>query len=100
MHQHVVFFWLDPECGTDGEARFERGLHALLKDPNISASTYGRPAASEVRGVVDASYSFGMVLSFADTDAHDRYQVSDIHKRFIADCSDLWTRVQVYDVQT
>ena len=100
MHRHIVFFWLDKKLSDADISAFETGLKMLLTDPDVAASSYGRPANSEMRDVVDGSYSFGMVADFADTSAHDRYQVSDIHKRFIADCADFWTRVQVYDIET
>lgn len=99
MHRHVVFFWLDKSLSDQDISEFETGLKQLLTDSNISNSSYGRPAASEVRDVVDGSYSFGMVVDFADTAAQNRYQISDIHKRFIQDCSGFWTKVQVYDIE-
>lgn len=99
MHRHVVFFWLDQTLSDREVSAFEAGLKLLLTDSDISSSSYGRPADSEVRDVVDGSYSFGMVVDFVDTAAQNRYQVSDIHKRFIEDCAKFWTKVQVYDIQ-
>jgi quinol monooxygenase YgiN len=56
----------------------------------------GTPAGTP-REVVDNAYGVALVIEFADAAAHDVYQDHPDHHRFIAACSPLWSRVQVYD---
>jgi len=61
--------------------------------------TVGFPAGTE-RGVVDNSYGVALLVEFADAAAHDVYQEHPDHLRFIEECSQFWSRVQVYDAVT
>jgi hypothetical protein len=99
MFVHNVYFWLKP--GLDGEARdsFAEGLDTLTRDPAAKGGHYGEPAATD-RGVVDNSYSYGLIVVFDDLAAHDRYQAGAVHLDFLAAHSAKWERVVVYDFET
>ena len=99
MHVHNVYFWLKE--GLDGEAvaAFEQGLAELAKDPEIKYGHFGQPASTE-RDVVDNSYDYGLVFVFEDKAAHDRYQISPVHEKFIDAHLPKWERLVVYDIQT
>ena len=96
---HSVYFWLNEEEDTESVLQFENGLASLFEDPAVDSGYYGKPAATPPRPILEDSYSYGLVLIFADQDAHDRYQVGPIHRRFLADNSTKWVRLQVYDIR-
>ncbi len=99
MHIHNVYFWLNEDEDQAGHQAFAGGLAQLVTDPNIVQSYFGPPAETD-RDVVDNSYSFGLVVIFDDLAAHDRYQVSDIHEKFLAEHAHLWSKVSVFDITT
>jgi hypothetical protein len=96
MFTHCVFFWLKESASAEQRATFERGLASLTTISGVFHGTYGVPAATD-RPVIERSYSYGLMVKFQDQATHDAYQVDPIHKEFLEDCSQLWTRVQVYD---
>lgn len=98
MHIHTVFFWLWRTAGSEQRNIFENGLKLLASDPNVISGNIGRPAPTD-RYVVDNSYDYGLVLFFENIDAHNAYQVGDAHQTFLKDCADIWSRVQVYDIE-
>jgi hypothetical protein len=97
MHIHNVYFWLKDGLGETAEGEFEDGLALLTSDENVVSGYFGKPAGSD-RDVVDSSYSYGLVLIFPDTAAHDRYQVGEAHLQFLEANMEKWTKVVVYDI--
>jgi hypothetical protein len=49
------------------------------------------------RDVNDRDFDVALHIIFQDRAAHDRYQVSANHLRFIAENKDNWKRVRVFD---
>src|SRR5690606_17088715 len=96
---HHVFFWLKNPQSKDDLARLLTGLRTLGGIETVRAIHIGVPAATELRGVVDASYSASEILFFDDVAGQNAYQVHPIHQQFVKDCEHLWERVVVYDVQ-
>jgi hypothetical protein len=96
MFTHCVFFWLKPEVTAPQRASFERGLASLLGISSVVRGSFGVPAATD-RPVVERSYSYGLTVHFEGLAEHDAYQVDAIHHAFLEQCSQLWSRVQVYD---
>lgn len=97
MHVHTVFFWLWQTLDTEDRRRFEEGLDLLTRDPNVRDRRIGKPAATN-RAVIDSSYDYGVVLRFDTLASHDAYQAGLAHQVFLETCADLWSRVQVFDI--
>ncbi len=96
MFVHTVFFWLNnPDNQSDQDA-LRTGLETLKNIDAIHTAYIGKPAETR-RAVIDHSYDFSLTFIFTDQAAHDVYQVHPVHKKFVADCAHLWSRVQVYD---
>jgi len=98
MHIHNVYFWLKSGLDTAAKNSFEEGLNSLCNDPNAGSGHFGKPADTH-RDVVENSYSYGLVLFFDDLSAHDRYQTSPVHNKFIEEHLSKWERVVVYDIE-
>jgi len=96
MLLHTVFFWLKPDLTRQEIAAFEAGLASLTTIPSVRFHFIGTPASTR-RPVIDASYSYKLVVGFDDLAGHDAYQGIETHLRFIRECGKHWTKVLVYD---
>ena len=99
MHTHIVFFWLSEPDNQDHRETFQVGLHHLMQDPMVKKFSIGEPAQTS-RDVVESSYDFGLIAEFDDLAAHDAYQTSAHHMKFLEVCKPLWSAVQVFDLKT
>ena len=96
---HHVFFWLKNPNSKEDLDKLLAGLQTLRKIRQIKKLYVGVPAATEKRDVVDNSYSASELMFFDNLADQKSYQDDPIHQKFIADCSHLWEKVVVYDVQ-
>ena len=58
--KHTVFFWLKDDVSAEQKQAFEQGIVALLKNEEIKEASWGTPAATEPRPVIDHSYDYGL----------------------------------------
>ena len=95
---HTVFFWLkNPDQATD-RAAFETAMEKLRHtNPQGLQSHLGCPAATEARGVVDSSFTYCYVMTFASVEDEIAYQTDPTHLAFIEEASHSWEKVVVYD---
>ncbi len=94
---HNVYFWLKKGTTKIEEQAFMEGLTKLGTVPSIHSYYWGKPAATEKRGVVDNSYHYAINSFFSSIEEHDLYQVDPIHLAFIEDHKHIWEKVVVYD---
>ena len=94
---HHVFFWLENPESKDDLAELLKGLDTLKQIEVVREIHIGVPARTTQRDVVDASYSASELMFFDDITAQEAYQEHPIHKKFVENCSHLWSRVVVYD---
>jgi Stress responsive A/B Barrel Domain len=94
---HQVYFWLaNPESIEDRD-RLISGLRTLAAVEQVLSLEIGVPANTEARDVVDGSFDVCETMRFAGTAEQKAYQDHPLHIAFVAQCSHLWQRVQVYD---
>jgi hypothetical protein len=96
---HHVFFWLKNPDSKEDLAKLIAGLQSLRKIKVIRKLHIGVPASTEKREVVDNSYHVSELMFFDNVTDQKAYQDDPIHQKFVADCSHLWDRVVVYDMQ-
>lgn len=94
---HHVFFWLTNPASKEDLNKLLEGLQTLEKIETVRKIYIGVPASTEVRDVVDSSFSASELLFFDDAAGQKIYQDHPIHKKFVEDCSHLWQKVIVYD---
>ncbi len=99
MFVHHVFFWLKPACNADEIQQFESCVSSLKNITHVHSADIGKPASTD-RPVIDRTYSYSLLLIFDSIEKHDTYQVDPVHLKFVADCSHLWDRVQIYDSES
>lgn len=95
---HTVLFWLKEPKNPEVQQKFESEVKKLIATSKYAHfGHFGKPAGTD-RAVVDNSYSYSMIVTYESQEDHDAYQVEDVHQHFIAECKELWDRVQIYDV--
>ena len=94
---HNVFFRMRENGDPSDVSRLAEGCRTYLTGiPGIVRLNVGTPAGTQ-RDVVDNSYGVALLVEFVDAAACHVYDSHPDHLRFIAECSQFWSRVQVYD---
>ena len=96
MLTHHVLFWLKADTTVEQKDAFRKGLESLDKVETIKGLYIGTPAPIE-RAVVDTTYTFSLLVLFADLAGHDVYQVHPIHKAFLEEFRVFFEKVVIYD---
>lgn len=96
MFVHAVYFWLKNTLSDQERSEFTKELKALATIETIQHCYIGKPADTD-RAIIDSSYSYALVIIFADRAAHDAYQDHPTHDRFRETCAPFWEKVQIYD---
>lgn len=94
---HHVFFWLKEPENQEARNQFEAAVKKLFTIEQVGLHHLGVPATTEQREVVDHSYTYSMLLSFAGIKEQNAYQVHPVHQQFVEENSHLWQKVVVYD---
>lgn len=94
---HHVFFWLKNPSSQEDLKSLIKGLKTLENIETVRKIYIGVPASTELRDVVDSSFSASELLFFDDLAGQENYQNHPIHLKFVKDCSHLWKKVVVYD---
>jgi hypothetical protein len=94
---HHVFFWLKDPSSKEDLGKLLQGLQTLEQIETVRKIYIGVPASTEIRDVVDSSFSASELLFFDDAAGQKIYQDHPLHKKFVDDCSHLWQKVIVYD---
>ena len=95
---HVLFWFAEPE-NPDARTEFEGALRDLVSIDLIVASNIGAPASTD-REVIENSYTYSMVTTFANKADQDAYQIHPDHLKFVEKYSHLWTKVMVIDSES
>ncbi|WP_372744206.1 Dabb family protein [Lutibacter sp.] len=98
--QHMVFFWLKNPLDEKSRAIFENSMRTLLSTSKFTKNAYFGIPSSINRAVVDTSYTYCLTINFKNLEEHNNYQIDSAHKLFIAECSNLWDKVQIYDSES
>ena len=96
---HHVFFWLKNPGSDEDRNKLINGIRSLQKIDVVKKLLVGLPASTEKREVVDNSYHVSELMFFNSLADQQTYQDHPLHKKFVADCSDLWEKVVVYDMR-
>jgi hypothetical protein len=95
---HSVYFWFKADADPALVERFHHGLKSLAAIAEIQTAHFGKPAATSKRAVIEDTYAWALIETFADIEAHDRYQVHPVHEAFVREFAPCWEKVRVYDV--
>ena len=96
MFVHSVYFWLRDDLSQSDKTTFIEGIRSLCTIESVQQGFIGVPAGT-TREIIDQSYSYALVLSFADAAAQDAYQVDPVHDVFREKCAGFWKKIIIYD---
>jgi hypothetical protein len=96
MFVHSVYFWLRDDLSPSATKTFVEGIRSLCTIETVQQGFVGVPASTN-REIIDQSYSYALVVSFADEAGHDAYQVHPVHDTFRERCGGSWKKIIIYD---
>jgi hypothetical protein len=96
---HSVFFELEDGSPAAVEDLLRGCREELAGHEGEEGFFAGARAAGYEREVNDLAFHVALVIRFTDRAAHDAYQVSDRHARFIERCQGNWRGVRVFDAE-
>ncbi len=94
---HYVLFWLRDDLTEEEEENFVYFFEELKRIPGIKSLSYGKPAATHPRPVVDNSFSYNLIVIFDTLKDVGVYENHPIHLEAINNFSKFWTKVVVHD---
>jgi hypothetical protein len=94
---HNVYFLLNDRSPAAKEALLAACRKHLPNHPGIVFFACGMLAEELQREVNDRDFDVGLHVIFKDQAAHDHYQVSEDHHRFINENRANWKKVRVFD---
>ncbi len=98
---HHVLFWAKNPGIESEKTQLFKALKALGTLPMILSAHVGKPITTDFdKPVTEASYTFSVVLVFADAEKEKEYLYHPLHKKFIDDNKHLWGKVQVIDSES
>jgi hypothetical protein len=98
MIAHHVLFWLKADTTPDQKAAFRNSLETLENIEVVKFFHVGTPAPID-RAVVDTSFTFSLLLTFEDLDAHNTYQSHALHQAFLDEFRVYFEKVVIYDAE-
>lgn len=94
---HSVYFWLkNPDSPIDRQ-NFEQSITNFIDNSAYVLTKYLGTPAQTPRTVVDNSWTYCLIVTFEDKEAHDLYQSEPVHRTFVTESEHLWEKVQIYD---
>lgn len=94
---HMVFFTLEEDSDASREALVAACQKYLSGHEGTVYFSVGTLADDLQREVNDRDFHVALHLVFANKAAHDKYQTSPRHLKFIEENKDRWSRVRVFD---
>lgn len=94
---HNVYFSLHDPSDISRTRLLEACRKHLPEHPGIVFFACGVRADELRREVNDRDFDVGLHIIFRDSAAHDAYQISAAHQRFIAENKASWKHVRVFD---
>ncbi|MEI2270592.1 Dabb family protein [Sphingobacterium sp. ML3W] len=94
---HVVNFWLKDDVSEKDKKNFVGFFEELRKIDVIKTLSYGVPAPTNARDVVDNSFDYTLIVTFKDLKDITIYETHPIHLKAIEKYKHFWTKVMVKD---
>ncbi|WP_437921655.1 Dabb family protein [Sphingobacterium sp. LRF_L2] len=95
---HSVYFWLKENITEEEEKDFLNFFETLKKVPGIHSFHVGKPAGTTARDVVDNTFHYSLLVTFANMDDINTYEKHPDHLAAAKEYSKYWTKVAVRDM--
>lgn len=94
---HTVLIWMKNPDSESEKNKLKAGLNQLIEASEYIRSAHLGVPALTARDVVDNSYSYCFIVTFGSKEEQDKYQAEAAHKKFMADCESLMSKILIYD---
>ena len=94
---HIVLIWLKDPNSEAVHARFQSALQTMVKNSLYIKSAHLGSPASTSRDIVDNSYTYCYIATFASKEDQDSYQTEKAHDVFREQVGHLFDRIVIYD---
>lgn len=94
---HSVYFWLREDLNESEKDNFVEFFEELKSIEAIQTLKYGKPAPANPRPVVDNSFSYNLIVSFANMEDLNIYEDHPVHLAAIEKFKNFWVKVEVRD---
>jgi len=96
-YAHIVYFWFKNPSDLEDKLLFETSLQTFIDNSEYAKTQFIGTPPMATRDVVDDTFTYNLVLTFASAEDEQAYQDEAAHKTFIEECAHLWEKVIVYD---
>ncbi len=94
---HNVFFTLKDSSAAGQAALIKECNKYLTNHPGVVFYACGTLCEELNRPVNDRDFHVALHLVFQNQAAHDAYQTSDFHQKFVAENQARWSKARVFD---
>lgn len=94
---HSVYFWLKEDISAEEEQDFLKFFAVLGGIPEVEYLTFGKPAPTNPREVVDNSFSCHLLVFFKSMEDINIYETHPDHIAGAEQYGKYWTHVEVRD---
>ncbi len=94
---HIVLIWLKEPNNETVHTSFQSALQTMVKNSLYIKSAHLGSPASTSRDIVDNSYTYCYIATFASKEDQDSYQTEKAHDVFREQVGHLFDRIVIYD---
>ena len=94
---HSVYIWLKDPDNTEDRAAFEASMETFMETSLYAKTKFLGTPPKATREIVDDSYTYNLIVTFASAEDQDKYQTEEAHLTFIEESQHLWEKVLIYD---
>lgn len=94
---HSVYIWLKDPGSAKDRAAFESSMETFMDNSLYAKTKFLGTPPKATREIVDDSYTYNLIVTFASAEDQDKYQKEEAHLRFIEESEHLWEKVLIYD---
>ena len=94
---HIVLIWLKDPNSEAVHTSFQSALQTMVKNSLYIKSAHLGSPASTSRDIVDNSYTYCYIATFASKEDQDSYQTEKAHDVFREQVGHLFDRIVIYD---
>jgi hypothetical protein len=93
---HIVLVWLDKSLSQEQISQIIDSSKQLSKITYVKNLKVGK-AISSTRKIVDDSFTFGIVMQFADIESMNKYLIDENHVNYVKQLKPMIKKLLVYD---
>lgn len=94
---HSVYIWLKNPNSAEDRAAFEASMEKFMERSLYAKTKFLGTPPKATREIVDDSYTYNLIVTFASAEDQDRYQTEEAHLDFIEESNHLWNKIVIYD---